>query len=103
YRFSFLRARTPIWSVDLYAIAESARASIDEGNLRAHLRNLQDVPHHARKIHSGPLDFHCDYRDRILRRSSSSARTSSRSYAADDFAFQSGWHRRKLWRRVVWH
>ena len=65
--------------VDLHAAQEPAGAPVDARDLRADLRDLQDLPDHAGQVHPDPRGLHRRDHRRLLRRRSAHLRRRRRS------------------------
>ena len=94
-----VRGRARVRPGDLHAAQEPARAQVDAGHLRAHLRDLQDVSHHARQVHPAPRALHRRDHGDLLRRAPAHGRAEGRRHSA----LQPHRHRRQLRRGVVRH
>ena len=92
-------ARTGLRHGHLRAAAQPAGASIDARDLRADLRNLQDLPDHAGQVHPAPRAVHRRDHGLLLRRAAALRRVEGRDHPA----LQPDRHRRQLRRRLVRH
>ena len=95
-----LRARPGLRAGDLHAAEEPAGPRLDARNLRADLRDLQDLSDHPGQVHPDPRALH---RRRSSCSTSACCCTSRRSAVCDHPALQPRRHRRQLRRRVVRH
>ena len=84
---------------DLPAAEEPASPQVDARDLGAHLRDVQDVPHHAGKVHPDARGFDRNDHRLLLRRPRGPRRFPGR----DDPGVLPHWNRRQLRRRMVWH
>ena len=84
---------------DLHAAQEPAGPQVDAGHLRADLRDLQDVSHHAGQVHPPPRDLHRRDHGDLLRRAPAHGRAEGHRHPA----LQPDRHRRQLRRGVVRH
>ena len=66
-RPALLRLRTAVRPGDLHAAEEPAGSSLHARNLRADLRDLQDLPGHAGQVHDDPVGFHRGHHPCLLR------------------------------------
>ena len=94
-----LRAGAGVRSGHLRAAQEHARAPVDAGDLRADLRDLQDVPDHAGQVHPAARGLHRDHHDPVLRLPAA-LRGQPRHHHP---ALQPDRDRRQLRRRLVRH
>ncbi len=84
---------------DLRAAAAAPGASFDARDLRADLRNLQDLPDHPGQVHSPAGAVHRLGDRPLLRRPAAVPGAQGRDHPE----LQPGRHRRQLWRRLVRH
>ena len=84
---------------DVHAPAESAGARVDARDLRADLRDLQDLPDHAGQVPADPGDFHRRDHRVLLRRPA----IDGRIQGGDHSGVQPDRNRRQLRRGVVRH
>ena len=94
-----VRAGARLRPRDLQPAQEPARPRLDAGDLRADLRDLQDVPHHPGQVHPPARGLH-RHHHRALLRLPAALRGHPR---ADHPALQPHRHRGQLWRGVVRH
>ena len=94
-----VRGRARVRPGDLHAAQEPAGAQVDAGHLRADLRDLQDVSHHAGQVHPPPRALHRRDHGDLLRRAPAHGRAEGHHHSA----LQPHRHRRQLRRGVVRH
>ena len=92
-----VHGRTRVRPRDLHPAQEPAGAQVDAGHLRAYLRDLQDVSHHAGQVHPSPRALHRRHHGDLLRRAPAHGRAEGRGHPA----LQPDRHRRQLRRGVV--
>ena len=84
---------------DLHAAEEPAGAPLDARDLRADLRDLQDLPDHPGQVHPDPRAVHRRDHGLLLRRAAALRRAEGRGHPA----LQPDRHRRQLRRGLVRH
>ena len=87
----------------LCALEEPAGASLHAGNLRADLRDLQDLSGHAGQVHPSALGLHRGHYLALLRRSGAGGGPTDRRHPAHHPALLAGRHRGQLRRGLVRH
>ena len=102
-RPALLRLRVGVWAGDLHAAQERSRPPLDARNLRADLRNLQNLSDHAGQIHPGAVGVYRRHYYCVLRMARAGAGKTDCRHAADHSALQPGRNCGQLWRCVVRH